>query len=273
MLGSLFAKQYRTRQPSIITRSSADTMSTATTSIVSKNTRNNKFKGKCDEVGDTHSHHSQSSADDESSLVSVKSGISKCCKQGSSALRKWQMFQMIILPFIPITALIVQNSTMLSNVVVNLEEAWEMKQQINTIVQIGKLLTELQQERAELGYCLFTNAPSVYTSTPHPSTIITAASSAVASHRFSDAVKSSSTASPASSTQHRNDDTRKWDNSKNSICRGSLTGRFEKTERVIHNLSIYISSHVPTVASLRYSKNAANTGLKFHTVFHVKHVS
>lgn len=138
MLESLFAKQvHRTRQPSIITGSSIDTMSTVTTTAGGNKImkQHNRFRGRAndDTFGDTNSHHSQSSADDESSLVSVKSGITRCCKQGSLELRRWQLFQMILLPFIPITALIVQNTTLLSSVVVNLQEAWETKQQVRFV--------------------------------------------------------------------------------------------------------------------------------------------
>jgi hypothetical protein len=87
---------------------------------------------------DSHSHHSESSADDDShtSLVSVKAGLSKCCIQGTIASRRWQMFQMIILPFIPIVALIIQNSTLLSNVVINLREAGEIKHQARSILSV-----------------------------------------------------------------------------------------------------------------------------------------
>lgn len=88
-----------------------------------------------DNSDDSHSHHSESSADDEShsSLVSVRAGLSKCCVQGTLASRRWQMFQMVFLPFIPITALIVQNSTQLSTVVTTLREATETKQQVSLL--------------------------------------------------------------------------------------------------------------------------------------------
>lgn len=143
MFDSFFSTPSRARQPSIITGSSGDTMSTTTAppAIVSKRINiRNKAKNR-DDVGcgaETNSHHSHSSADDES-LVSVRSGFSKCCKQGTVGLRRWQLFQMIFLPFIPITALIVQNSTLLSSVVVNLQEAWEMKQQVRNLLCIVTL--------------------------------------------------------------------------------------------------------------------------------------
>lgn len=133
VMDRLFAKQHhRTRQPSIITGSSVDTMSTITTTVMSRKGGNQRrARATDDSLGETNSHHSQSSADDESnSLVSVKSGVSQCCKQGSLGLRRWQLFQMIVLPFIPITALIVQNTTLLSTVIVNLQETSEMKQQV-----------------------------------------------------------------------------------------------------------------------------------------------
>ncbi|XP_035705389.1 uncharacterized protein LOC110846851 isoform X3 [Folsomia candida] len=157
------------------TTMSPGSVSTKTTAIkmvrpvrgkVRRRSPKSKMNG-ADNSEDSHSHHSESSADDEShsSLVSVRVGLSKCCVQGSLASRRWQMFQMVLLHFIPVTALIVQNSTQLSTVVTNLREAGETKLQIVMVAEIGKLLAELQQERAEFGFCLFTNSTRTSLST------------------------------------------------------------------------------------------------------------
>lgn len=85
------------------TTPSPSTLSTKGTSIKMVKPIRGKMRKRCpksrangadgESDGDSHSHHSESSADDEShsSLVSVRAGLSKCCVQGTLASRRWQM--------------------------------------------------------------------------------------------------------------------------------------------------------------------------------------
>jgi hypothetical protein len=89
-------------------------------------------KGDEEDMGSSHSHshHSLASGEEGSlSLISIKTGCLRL-SPGSTGSQKLQMIQMICLPFIPIAALIVQNSTILSAVMMSLGEAHEIQHQV-----------------------------------------------------------------------------------------------------------------------------------------------
>ncbi|XP_035705388.1 uncharacterized protein LOC110846851 isoform X2 [Folsomia candida] len=241
------------------TTMSPGSVSTKTTAIkmvrpvrgkVRRRSPKSKMNG-ADNSEDSHSHHSESSADDEShsSLVSVRVGLSKCCVQGSLASRRWQMFQMVLLHFIPVTALIVQNSTQLSTVVTNLREAGETKLQIVMVAEIGKLLAELQQERAEFGFCLFTNSTSSQLPRAYFQSTSSAANSRNSRSRegiFSpshDPVRETFSVPPTPPEELLN-------SGRVSTCRTSLSTRFERTDNIIRNLTDYVATYVPSVISI-----------------------
>ncbi|KAI9565481.1 hypothetical protein GHT06_009273 [Daphnia sinensis] len=95
-----------------------------------------------------------SSADD-STLTQVSTG----CFHVSPATRKGkrlQLLQMLLLPFIPILALVVQNVLTMKDAISAQREATVIEHQIDLTVEVGKLLTALQHERSEIAHYIFT---------------------------------------------------------------------------------------------------------------------
>ncbi|OXA58781.1 Atrial natriuretic peptide receptor 1 [Folsomia candida] len=213
---------------SVSTKTTAIKMVRPVRGKVRRRSPKSKMNG-ADNSEDSHSHHSESSADDEShsSLVS-----------------------MVLLHFIPVTALIVQNSTQLSTVVTNLREAGETKLQIVMVAEIGKLLAELQQERAEFGFCLFTNSTSSQLPRAYFQSTSSAANSRNSRSRegiFSpshDPVRETFSVPPTPPEELLN-------SGRVSTCRTSLSTRFERTDNIIRNLTDYVATYVPSVISIR----------------------
>ncbi|XP_055371528.1 uncharacterized protein LOC129605660 [Condylostylus longicornis] len=71
--------------------------------------------------------------------------------------RRIQLFQMIILPFIPILALIVQTSLMLHDILNYRVEVSDIEIQVTTATDLGKIVTRLQLERSDVAIFIFTN--------------------------------------------------------------------------------------------------------------------
>ncbi|KAK8738475.1 hypothetical protein OTU49_003891 [Cherax quadricarinatus] len=96
------------------------------------------------------------SATETSSLVTVKAG---CCNFNpvSESGKKWHQVQMIMLPFIPIAALIVQNCWFMSTVAEHQREIQFLTSQVHSTVDLGMLLTALQLERGDVAYYIFSN--------------------------------------------------------------------------------------------------------------------
>ncbi|XP_063869797.1 uncharacterized protein LOC135105527 [Scylla paramamosain] len=94
--------------------------------------------------------------DDENSRVEVKTG---CCGLDPTTGRGKQihLLQILLLPFIPILALIIQNSI---NMVTVLEYQYDMQETIDQVqisTGLGNVTEALQSERAEIAFYLFTN--------------------------------------------------------------------------------------------------------------------
>ncbi|CAG7827522.1 unnamed protein product [Allacma fusca] len=106
-----------------------------------------------DNLSSNQSFHSE----DESSLVSFRTG---CLQMDPGTLKgkRCQMFQMIVLPFIPIAALIIQNVFLLTGATSALRISQEINGQIRVTVQVDTLLTELQFERTDVAYFMFSNS-------------------------------------------------------------------------------------------------------------------
>ncbi|CAD7089726.1 unnamed protein product [Hermetia illucens] len=121
-------------------------------------------------------HHSQpqqhyqphSHQPDITSLRSVSSedvsgaAKGKCCSAAArnpaiKTGRRIQLFQMIILPFIPILALIVQTSVILHNLLIYRMEVSDIETQVTIATDLGKVVTRLQLERSEVAFYVFTN--------------------------------------------------------------------------------------------------------------------
>ncbi|XP_035776158.1 uncharacterized protein LOC118458097 isoform X1 [Anopheles albimanus] len=71
--------------------------------------------------------------------------------------RQLQQMQMIILPFIPILALIVQTSYEMIEIVSYRKEVSEIESQVTMATGLGKVVTRLQQERSDVAFYIYTN--------------------------------------------------------------------------------------------------------------------
>uniref|UniRef100_A0A6P7FZE2 guanylate cyclase n=1 Tax=Diabrotica virgifera virgifera TaxID=50390 RepID=A0A6P7FZE2_DIAVI len=71
--------------------------------------------------------------------------------------RKLHLLQMLILPFIPILALIIQTSVLLNNIMVTRNEVMEINNQVTIATELGKVVTRLQLERSEVAFYVYTN--------------------------------------------------------------------------------------------------------------------
>ncbi|KAJ0176440.1 hypothetical protein K1T71_007619 [Dendrolimus kikuchii] len=84
-----------------------------------------------------------------------------------SRLRTWcnssrcQLWRLLLLPFIPILALIVQTTLSLENSVTNGRDVADVEEQVSRATELGKLVTRLQQERQEVAFFIFTNGSTL----------------------------------------------------------------------------------------------------------------
>ncbi|XP_067633351.1 uncharacterized protein [Eurosta solidaginis] len=86
----------------------------------------------------------------------------KCCSAAArnpaiKTGRRIQLMQMIILPFIPILALIVQTSVILQEILEYRAEVADIETQVTIATDLGKVVTRLQLERSEVSFYIFTN--------------------------------------------------------------------------------------------------------------------
>ncbi|XP_075168343.1 uncharacterized protein LOC142240526 [Haematobia irritans] len=109
---------------------------------------------------DKMSLHSVSSED-----VSTSKYV-RCCSAAArnpaiKTGRRIQLMQMIVLPFIPILALIVQTSISLHDVLEYRVEVADIETQVTIATDLGKVVTHLQLERSEVAFYIFTNGSKV----------------------------------------------------------------------------------------------------------------
>ncbi|XP_056644589.1 receptor-type guanylate cyclase gcy-8 isoform X2 [Diorhabda carinulata] len=71
--------------------------------------------------------------------------------------RKLHLLQMLVLPFIPILALIIQTSILLHDMMVARNEVMEINNQVTIATELGKVVTRLQLERSEVAFYVYTN--------------------------------------------------------------------------------------------------------------------
>ncbi|XP_018792582.1 PREDICTED: uncharacterized protein LOC108971164 [Bactrocera latifrons] len=86
----------------------------------------------------------------------------KCCSAAArnpaiKTGRRIQLLQMIILPFIPILALIVQTSVILQEILDYRAEVADIETKVTIATNLGKVVTRLQLERSEVSFYIFTN--------------------------------------------------------------------------------------------------------------------
>ncbi|XP_060523060.1 uncharacterized protein LOC132700024 [Cylas formicarius] len=124
-------------------------------------------------VVDMTSNHSKNHANnisegDDSSLRSLSSeDVSQvaprgyCCAKSINPAdgrgRKLHLLQMLVLPFIPIMALIVQTSIMLNDIVILRRESMDIENQVTAATELGKVVTRMQLERSEVAFFVYTN--------------------------------------------------------------------------------------------------------------------
>ena len=75
----------------------------------------------------------------------------------TKAGQRLYMMHMLLLPFLPITALIVQNSGSLIKQLQYQREVTEVGVKVDEIKVLEKFITNLQSERAEVAFYIFTN--------------------------------------------------------------------------------------------------------------------
>ncbi|ALC40437.1 CG33958 [Drosophila busckii] len=114
----------------------------------------------------THTHHNLQL--DKISVRSISSedisngGNGRCCSAAArnpaiKTGRRLQLMQMIILPFIPILALIVQTSLTLQEILEYRVDVAGIETQVTIATDLGKVVTRLQLERSEVAFYIFTN--------------------------------------------------------------------------------------------------------------------
>ncbi|XP_016941251.4 uncharacterized protein [Drosophila suzukii] len=89
-------------------------------------------------------------------------GTGRCCNAAArnpaiKTGRRLQLMQMIILPFIPILALIVQTSVTLQEILEYRSAVADIETQVTIATDLGKVVTRLQLERSEVAFYIFTN--------------------------------------------------------------------------------------------------------------------
>ncbi|KAL0268685.1 UNVERIFIED_CONTAM: hypothetical protein PYX00_010526 [Menopon gallinae] len=86
-----------------------------------------------------------------------------CADAGNPAYkrgRRFQLTQMIVLPFIPILALIVQTAMSLQYLLEYRNDIEDVETQVQIATDLGKFVTQMQLERSEVAFFVFTNKSS-----------------------------------------------------------------------------------------------------------------
>ncbi|XP_063237909.1 uncharacterized protein LOC134539652 [Bacillus rossius redtenbacheri] len=85
----------------------------------------------------------------------------RCCVRAADPAyktgRRLQLLQMLVLPFVPIMALIVQTSLTLQAILQYRQEVAEVEVQVTIATDLGKVVTQLQYERSEVAFFIYTN--------------------------------------------------------------------------------------------------------------------
>ncbi|XP_026674281.1 uncharacterized protein LOC108630979 isoform X2 [Ceratina calcarata] len=71
--------------------------------------------------------------------------------------RRIQLLQMLVLPFIPILALIVQTANTLHDILIYRQEVSDIETQVTIATDLGKVVTRMQLERSEVAFFIYTN--------------------------------------------------------------------------------------------------------------------
>ncbi|XP_065091667.1 uncharacterized protein LOC135712640 isoform X2 [Ochlerotatus camptorhynchus] len=110
---------------------------------------------------DSASIKSISSEDVSTATAAERHGQGCCSAEAKNPAfkrgRQIQLTKMLILPFIPILALIVQTSIEMIDIVSYRMEATEIEGQVTMATNLGKVVTKLQLERSDVAFYIYTN--------------------------------------------------------------------------------------------------------------------
>ncbi|XP_023724758.1 uncharacterized protein LOC111873908 isoform X3 [Cryptotermes secundus] len=122
--------------------------------------------GAASTTGDNTSVRSVSSED-----VSYVGARGQCCVKAANPAykrgRRLQLLQMLVLPFIPILALIVQTAITLHDILIYRQEVSDIEAQVTIATDLGKVVTQMQLERSEVAFFIFTNGSTLRSGLDH----------------------------------------------------------------------------------------------------------
>jgi len=97
-----------------------------------------------------------SEGDEVSSLAILQAGVCQINPVTKTGQRLY-MVHMLLLPFLPIAALIIQNSTTLNNLLQYQKEVERIGAKVDAATMLEKFVTNMQRERSEVAFNIFTN--------------------------------------------------------------------------------------------------------------------
>ncbi|XP_068234006.1 uncharacterized protein [Palaemon carinicauda] len=107
------------------------------------------------EVSPDHSEHSLNS-ENASSFIGIKTGCGNLNIRTRKG-RNLHFLQMVILPLVPIAALLIQNCITMENVIRYQAEITKVNEGVLLAVNLGRLVAGIQRERLAVAYYFFTN--------------------------------------------------------------------------------------------------------------------
>ncbi|XP_034946269.1 uncharacterized protein [Chelonus insularis] len=114
------------------------------------------LNGSC--VAESSSVRSLSSDDVSASKSSKKKSCwTRATDPAHRRGRRIQLLQMLVLPFIPILALIVQTANTLHDILIYRQEVSDIETQVTIATDLGKVVTGMQLERSEVAFFIYTN--------------------------------------------------------------------------------------------------------------------
>ncbi|KAI4486945.1 hypothetical protein M0802_012202 [Mischocyttarus mexicanus] len=123
--------------------------------LVKRHNNMSPRNGSC--VAEISSVRSLSSEDVSAKTNRKKSCWARATDPASRRGRRIQLLQMLVLPFIPILALIVQTANTLHDILIYRQEVSDIETQVTIATDLGKVVTRMQLERSEVAFFIYTN--------------------------------------------------------------------------------------------------------------------